>query len=199
MDSRGRLWYHILDPRAAQLWWCWAAASWGRILGQLERMTAPMVSPASRMPGRARGTLETTPELMGRDILRRTSAAAGIAALRPLVSAFPAATAAGIKERGFQMERKNCRHGRTGSAQAGHLVLAGAQHGQNTAFTCLTRDSGCFPQTKRVDAGTLCVDVLVPVPRVRQKQEWLDAAKSCLDFLEEHCINRTADRLYFTR
>lgn len=43
------------------------------------------------------------------------------------------------------------------------------------------------------------MDVLVPVPRVRQKQEWLDAAKSCLDFLEEHCINRTAgDRLYFT-
>lgn len=32
-----------------------------------------------------------------------------------------------------------------------------------------------------------------------KKQEWLDAAKSCLDFLEEHCINRTAgDRLYFT-
>jgi N-acylglucosamine 2-epimerase len=32
-----------------------------------------------------------------------------------------------------------------------------------------------------------------------KKQEWLDAAKVLLDFLEEHCINRTAgDRLYFT-
>ena len=31
------------------------------------------------------------------------------------------------------------------------------------------------------------------------KQEWLDFAKSCLDFMEAHCINRAAgNRMYFT-
>ena len=31
------------------------------------------------------------------------------------------------------------------------------------------------------------------------KQEWLDASKSCLDFMEKYCINREAgERMYFT-
>ena len=31
------------------------------------------------------------------------------------------------------------------------------------------------------------------------KEEWLAAAKSCIDFLEDHCINRAAGgRMYFT-
>ena len=31
------------------------------------------------------------------------------------------------------------------------------------------------------------------------RQEWLDASKSCLDFMERYCINREAgDRMYFT-
>ena len=32
-----------------------------------------------------------------------------------------------------------------------------------------------------------------------QRPEWMEAAKGCLDFMEEHCINRQAgDRMYFT-
>ena len=32
-----------------------------------------------------------------------------------------------------------------------------------------------------------------------KKQEWLDASKSCLDFMEKYCINREAgNRMYFT-
>ena len=31
------------------------------------------------------------------------------------------------------------------------------------------------------------------------KQEWLDASRSCLDFMEAHCFNHGAgDRMYFT-
>ena len=31
------------------------------------------------------------------------------------------------------------------------------------------------------------------------KDEWLEASKSCLDFMEAHCINREAgNRMYFT-
>ena len=32
-----------------------------------------------------------------------------------------------------------------------------------------------------------------------KKKEWMDFAKSCLDFMEAHCINREkGNRMYFT-
>ena len=32
-----------------------------------------------------------------------------------------------------------------------------------------------------------------------KRDEWMQASKSCLDFMEKHCINREAgDRMYFT-
>ena len=67
-------------------------------------------------------------------------------------------------------------------------------------YTCLTRDGKVFSTDKSVWMQGRCAWTFSYLCRVYgKKQEWLDAAKSCLDFLEEHCINRTAgDRLYFT-
>ena len=60
-------------------------------------------------------------------------------------------------------------------------------------YTCLTRDGKVFSTDKSVWMQGRCAWTFSYLCRVYgKKQEWLDAAKSCLDFLEEHCINRTA-------
>ena len=52
---------------------------------------------------------------------------------------------------------------------------------------------------ERVDAGAVRLDLRLSVHRLRHRPEWLEASKSCLDFMEKHCINREADgRMYFT-
>ncbi len=50
-----------------------------------------------------------------------------------------------------------------------------------------------------MDAGPLRLDLCIPVPVYGVKKEWLEASKSCLDFMEKYCINPEADgRMYFT-
>lgn len=67
-------------------------------------------------------------------------------------------------------------------------------------YTCLDREGNIYSTDKSVWMQGRCAwtySYLCHVYGVRQ--EWLDAAKSCLDFLEDHCINHQAgDRLYFT-
>lgn len=67
-------------------------------------------------------------------------------------------------------------------------------------YTCLDREGNIYSTDKSVWMQGRCAwtySYLCHVYGVRQ--EWLDAAKSCLDFLEDHCINHEAgDRLYFT-
>ncbi|MEG0910706.1 MAG: AGE family epimerase/isomerase [Ruthenibacterium sp.] len=72
-----------------------------------------------------------------------------------------------------------------------------AEHGG--IYTCLDREGNIYSTDKSVwmqgRAGWmfafLCKNYGV-------KQEWLDASKSCLDFMEKYCINRDAgDRMYF--
>lgn len=67
-------------------------------------------------------------------------------------------------------------------------------------YTCLDRKGEIYSTDKSVWMQGRCAwtySYLCHVYGVKQK--WLDAAKSCLDFLEEHCVNHEAGgRLYFT-
>ena len=67
-------------------------------------------------------------------------------------------------------------------------------------YTCLDREGTVFSTDKSVWMQGRCgwtFAYLCHIYGVRK--EWLDASKSCLDFLENHCINHAAGgRLYFT-
>ena len=67
-------------------------------------------------------------------------------------------------------------------------------------YTCLDREGKVFPTDKSVWMQGRCGWILAHLCRLYgPKDEWLAASKSCLDFLEEHCINHEAGgRLYFT-
>lgn len=67
-------------------------------------------------------------------------------------------------------------------------------------YTCLDREGNIYSTDKSVWMQGRCAWTYSYLCHVYgARQEWLDAAKSCLDFLEDHCINHEAgDRLYFT-
>ena len=67
-------------------------------------------------------------------------------------------------------------------------------------YTCLNREGKVFTSDKSVWMQGRCGWIFAHLCTVYgKKQEWLDASKSCLDFLENHCVNHAAgDRLYFT-
>ncbi len=67
-------------------------------------------------------------------------------------------------------------------------------------YTCLTRDGMVFSADKSVWMQGRCAWTFAALcRRYGQRPEWLAASRSCLDFLERHCVNREAGgRLYFT-
>ena len=67
-------------------------------------------------------------------------------------------------------------------------------------YTCLDREGKVFSTDKSVWMQGRCGWIFAHLCRLYgPKDEWLAASKSCLDFLEEHCINHEAGgRLYFT-
>lgn len=67
-------------------------------------------------------------------------------------------------------------------------------------YTCLDRTGNVFSTDKSVWMQGRCAWMFAYLCRVYgAKQEWLDASKSCLDFMEQHCINHAAQgRMYFT-
>ena len=67
-------------------------------------------------------------------------------------------------------------------------------------YTCLDREGNIYSTDKSVWMQGRCGWTFSYLCHLYgPRQEWLDAAKSCLDFLEDHCINHEAgDRLYFT-
>ena len=67
-------------------------------------------------------------------------------------------------------------------------------------YTCLTRDGTVFSADKSVWMQGRCAWTFAALcRRYGQRPEWLAASRSCLDFLERHCVNREAGgRLYFT-
>lgn len=67
-------------------------------------------------------------------------------------------------------------------------------------YTCLDRTGKVYSTDKSVWMQGRCAWTFSNMCRLYGKrQEWLDAAKSCLDFMQEHCINHAAGgRMYFT-
>lgn len=67
-------------------------------------------------------------------------------------------------------------------------------------YTCLDRKGEIYSTDKSVwMQGRTAWMFSDLCRRYGKKDEWMAAAKSCLDFMEDHCINREAgDRMYFT-
>lgn len=67
-------------------------------------------------------------------------------------------------------------------------------------YTCLDRSGKIFATDKSVWMQGRCGWIFAFLcTNYGVRKEWLDASKSCLDFLEAHCHNREAGgRLYFT-
>ncbi len=67
-------------------------------------------------------------------------------------------------------------------------------------YTCLDREGNIFSTDKSVWMQGRCGWIFSYLCHVYgTKKEWLDAAESCINFLEKYCINRSAGgRLYFT-
>lgn len=67
-------------------------------------------------------------------------------------------------------------------------------------YTCLDRKGEIYSTDKSVWMQGRCGWIFAYLCHVYGvKQEWLEASKSCLDFLEDHCRNASAgNRLYFT-
>ncbi len=67
-------------------------------------------------------------------------------------------------------------------------------------YTCLDREGRIYSTDKSVWMQGRCGWIFAYLCNIYGvKEEWLKASKSCLDFMEKHCINRDAgDRMYFT-
>ncbi len=66
-------------------------------------------------------------------------------------------------------------------------------------YTCIGENSKIFSTDKSVWMQGRCGWIFSYLCHVYGvKQEWLDAAKSCLDFMEDHCIHPENGRMYFT-
>ena len=67
-------------------------------------------------------------------------------------------------------------------------------------YTCLDRKGEIYSTDKSVWMQGRCGWIFAYLCHVYgTREEWLRASKSCLDFMEAHCINRAAgNRMYFT-
>ncbi len=67
-------------------------------------------------------------------------------------------------------------------------------------YTCLDRTGKVYSTDKSVWMQGRCAWTFSFLcARYGVRKEWLDAARSCLDFLEKYCLNKSADdRMYFT-
>ncbi len=76
----------------------------------------------------------------------------------------------------------------------------GMDHENGGVYTCLDREGKVYSTDKSVWMQGRCGWIFAWLCHTYgNRQEWLDASKSCLDFMEKYCINREAgDRMYFT-
>ncbi|MBQ6601533.1 MAG: AGE family epimerase/isomerase, partial [Clostridia bacterium] len=67
-------------------------------------------------------------------------------------------------------------------------------------YTCLDKEGKIYSTDKSVWMQGRCGWIFAHLCHVYGvKEEWLQASKSCLDFMEKYCINRECgDRMYFT-
>ena len=73
----------------------------------------------------------------------------------------------------------------------------GMDHEYGGVYTCLDRYGKVYSTDKSVWMQGRCGWIFAYLCHVYGvKQEWLEASKSCLDFMEKYCINRQAgDRM----
>ena len=83
---------------------------------------------------------------------------------------------------------------------AGFWLEHGMDREHGGVYTCLDRKGEIYSTDKSVWMQGRCGWMFAHLcHNYGVKQEWLDASKSCLDFMEKYCINREAgDRMYFT-
>ena len=76
----------------------------------------------------------------------------------------------------------------------------GMDHVNGGVYTCLDRKGEIYSTDKSVWMQGRCAWMFAYLCHAYGvKDEWLKASKSCLDFMEAHCINREAgNRMYFT-
>ena len=76
----------------------------------------------------------------------------------------------------------------------------GWDHEYGGVYTCLDRTGRVFSTDKSVWMQGRCGWTYAYLCRVYGvREDWLQFSKSCIDFLEEHCVNHDAEgRLYFT-
>ena len=76
----------------------------------------------------------------------------------------------------------------------------GWDHVNGGVTTCLDRTAQVYSTDKSVWMQGRCGWTYAYLCNIYGvKKEWLEFSKSCIDFLEEHCVNHDADgRLYFT-
>ncbi len=76
----------------------------------------------------------------------------------------------------------------------------GMDHEHGGVYTCLDRKGEVYSTDKSVWMQGRCGWTFAYLCKVYGvRQQWLDASRSCLDFMEQHCINREAgNRMYFT-
>lgn len=76
----------------------------------------------------------------------------------------------------------------------------GMDHEHGGVYTCLDRTGRIYSTDKSVWMQGRCGWIFAYLCHVYgTRPEWLEASKSCLDFLEQYCINPNANgRMYFT-
>ena len=76
----------------------------------------------------------------------------------------------------------------------------GMDHQHGGVYTCLDRTGKLYSTDKSVWMQGRCGWTFAYLCHIYGiREEWLKASKSCIDFLENHCINHDAGgRLYFT-
>ena len=79
-------------------------------------------------------------------------------------------------------------------------LRGGMDKNHGGVYTCLDKDGKVFSTDKSVWMQGRCGWIFAYLCHIYGvKKEWLDASKSCLDFLENYCVNHKAQgRLYFT-
>ena len=82
----------------------------------------------------------------------------------------------------------------------GFWLKNGMDHTHGGVYTCLDREGRVFSTDKSVWMQGRCGWIFARLCALYgRREEWLEASRSCLDFMEKYCINRTAgDRMYFT-
>ena len=76
----------------------------------------------------------------------------------------------------------------------------GMDHKHGGVYTCLDREGNVYSTDKSVWMQGRCAWTFASLCRQYEpRQEWMQAAQSCLEFMEKYCINREAGgRMYFT-